>query len=154
MSDRDARGAQGCAGICATSSPARTIRAGRPRSRRALADAAAFDGRYRGSINVAGGPLPEHLREALVAYEAIQTRSALVQVFARLLYASDASSAVHRELIARADQFSTELRNRLLFFDLEWLELPEADAERLIADPGLATYREYLRRERLLRRTS
>src|SRR3989442_9453985 len=65
----------------------------------ALADAAAFEVRYRGSINVSGGPRPEQLREALVAYEAIHTRSALAQSFARLLYASDASSAVHRELV-------------------------------------------------------
>jgi oligoendopeptidase F len=117
----------------------------------ALADAAAFEGRYRGTINVPGGPPPEHLREALVAYEAVHTRSALAQSFARLLYAADASSAVHRELVARTDQFATELRNRLLFFDLEWLELPEADAERVMADRALANYCEYLRRERLMR---
>jgi oligoendopeptidase F len=116
----------------------------------ALADAAAFAERYRGTIAVAGGPPAEHLREALVAYEAIHTRSALAQSYARLLYAADSSSAVHRELVARTDQFATELRNRLLFFDLEWLDLPEADSERVMAEPALATYREYLRRERLM----
>src|SRR5205823_10679211 len=87
----------------------------------ALAAAAAFESRYRGTSNVPSGPPPEHLRAALIAYEAVHTRSALAQSFARLLYAADASSAVHRELVARADQFATELRNRLLFFDLEWL---------------------------------
>jgi oligoendopeptidase F len=117
----------------------------------ALADAAAFESRYRGTIDVPGGPPPEHLREALVAYEAVHTRSALAQSFARLLYAADSSSPVHRELVARTDQFATELRNRLLFFDLEWLEVAEADAERVMADPALANYREYLRRERLMR---
>jgi oligoendopeptidase F len=117
----------------------------------ALADAAAFERRYRGTIDVAGGPPAEHLGAALVAYEAIHSRSALAQSFARLLYAADSSSTVHREMVARTDQFATELRNRMLFFDLEWLELSDADAERVMADPALATYREYLRRERLMR---
>jgi oligoendopeptidase F len=117
----------------------------------ALADAAAFERRYRGTIDVPGGPSPEHLREALVAYEAVHTRSALAQSFARLLYAADSSSTAHREMVARTDQFATELRNRTLFFDLEWLELSDADAERVMADPALATYGEYLRRERLMR---
>jgi oligoendopeptidase F len=116
----------------------------------ALADAAAFEARYRGTINVPGGPAADHLREALLAFEAIHTRSALAQSFARLLYAGDASSAVYRELIAKADKFSTEMRNKLLFFDLEWLELPESDADRVMAEPSLAGYREYLRRERLM----
>src|SRR5437667_6322103 len=67
----------------------------------ALADAAAFEARYRGTINVPGGPDAEHLRGALRAYEAVHTHSALAQSFARLLYASDASSTVHRELVAK-----------------------------------------------------
>src|SRR5207248_7851130 len=59
----------------------------------ALADAKAFEARYRGTVNVAGGPAADHLRGALEAFEAIHTRSALAQSFARLLYAADASSA-------------------------------------------------------------
>lgn len=114
-----------------------------------LAEAAAFAQRYRGTIAVAGGPAAADLAAALRDLEALHDRSSRVQAFARLLYAADASSAVNRELVARADQFGTELRNRLLFFELEWLAVPEADAERLMADPALATYREYLRRERL-----
>ncbi len=42
----------------------------------------------------------------------------------------------------------TALRNQLLFFDLEWLDVPEEHAQRLIADPLLAPYRHYLGSER------
>jgi oligoendopeptidase F len=42
----------------------------------------------------------------------------------------------------------TAQRNKLLFFDLEWLEVPEEHAQRLIADPHLAPYRHHLASER------
>jgi oligoendopeptidase F len=116
---------------------------------RCLADAAAFAERYRGTIAVAGGPSAAHLRGALVDYEALQDDVVRVQAFARLMHAADSRDPAVRELIARADQFATELRNRLLFLDLEWLDVAEADAQRLIADPALAAYANYLRRERL-----
>ena len=40
----------------------------------------------------------------------------------------------------RVEQRSTEIRNLLLFFELEWLKADDATAKRLIADPALATY--------------
>src|SRR5262249_7446042 len=103
-----------------------------------LADASAFADRFRGTIGVPGGPSANHLRAALFDYEAIQDRAVRVQSFARLLYAADSASTEIRGLVARADQFGTELRNRLLFFDLEWLADADADAARLMADPALA----------------
>ncbi|HEY3078381.1 MAG TPA: M3 family oligoendopeptidase [Chloroflexota bacterium] len=125
-----------------------------------LAAAAAFADQYRGTINpgraprpegtrVAGGPAPEHFLEALRAYESIYDRASRAGAFARLLYAADSADAGIRELVNRADAFSTELRNRLLFFDLEWLDVPEADARRVMADSTLAGYANYLERERL-----
>ena len=114
-----------------------------------LGEAAAFADRYRGTINVAGGPSAEHLLGALRAYEAIYDRASRAGAFSRLLHAADSADTAIRELVNRADAFSTELRNRLLFFDLEWLDVPEADARRLMADPTLAGYASYLERERL-----
>src|SRR5687767_8530066 len=93
---------------------------------RILGDAVAFATRYRGTINVAGGPTAEHLRAALAEYEEIQERASRAGAYARLLYAADTASAEVRELVNRADNFSTQLRNHLLFFDLEWLELSDA----------------------------
>jgi oligoendopeptidase F len=114
-----------------------------------LKDAAAFAERYRGTVNVPGGPAAEHLRQALETFEDIHERSSRAGAYARLLYAADTVSPEIRELVNRADNFSTQLRNHLLFFDLEWLEVAEADAERLMADPVLSGYASYLRRERL-----
>lgn len=113
-----------------------------------LADAAAFQDRYRGTIAVPGGPAAEHLLAAIRAYEEILDQSSRAQAFARLLFSADTASPVNRELVARSEAFSTELNNRLLFFELEWLKVSEVDAGRLMSDTVLAGYAEYLRRER------
>src|SRR5688500_17020453 len=86
-----------------------------------LRDAAAFAERYRGTIAVPGGPAAEHMLEALKAFEDIHERASRAGAFSRLLYAADTVSPEIRELVNRADNFSTQLRNHLLFFDLEWL---------------------------------
>ncbi len=43
-------------------------------------------------------------------------------------------------LIARVEQFTAELANRSLFFELWWKSLPEAEAERLMAESGDRRY--------------
>ncbi|GAP16210.1 M3 family oligoendopeptidase [Levilinea saccharolytica] len=43
-------------------------------------------------------------------------------------------------LMARVEQFTAELANRSLFFELWWKALPEAEAERLMAESGDRRY--------------
>ena len=43
-------------------------------------------------------------------------------------------------LMARVEQFAAELANRSLFFELWWKALPEAEAERLMAESGDRRY--------------
>ncbi len=116
---------------------------------RCLVDALSFQSRYRGRIAVLGGPAAEDLRGALNEYAELLDRSSRAQAFARLVYAAETTNDQNRALFARADSFATELRNHLLFFDLEWLQVSEGDADRLMADPALEKYVSYLRRERL-----
>ena len=115
------------------------------------ADASAFAGAYRGTINVPGGPAPEHLLSGLERMEAISENAHRVAAYSGLLYAADTSSTVHRQLQQKIEQRMTALQNVLLFFDLEWLELSDEDAEKLIEHPLLAEYRHYLRAERRYR---
>jgi len=114
-----------------------------------LGDARSFADTYRGAIAREGGPEAAHLLAALIAYEDLQERASRAGAYARLLYSVDTRDEVIRELVNRAERFSTELRNHLLFFDLEWLDVAEADAARLMAEPSLSGYANYLRRERL-----
>ena len=43
---------------------------------------------------------------------------------------------------------NTQIETELLFFDLEWAELDDETAERLLADPALERYASVLRSER------
>jgi oligoendopeptidase F len=112
------------------------------------ADGEAFAARYRGLIAVPGGPDAATLLAGVQAYEALYERAGRVEAYAHLLYDSDTRDTAARDLSQKVEQRLTELRNLTLFFDLEWLELPDDVAGRLIADPLLADYAHYLRHER------
>ena len=107
-----------------------------------------FAARYRGLIAVPGGPDAATLLAGVQAYEALYERAGRVESYAHLLYDSDTRDTAARDLSQKVEQRLTELRNLTLFFDLEWLELPDDVAGRLIADPLLAGYAHYLRHER------
>lgn len=110
-----------------------------------------FAARYRGTIEVPGGPAPWHLLAALQELEAIDEAMSRVMSYAGLLYAADTLNPVHQDLQQRVEQRVTEIRNLLLFFDLEWLELSDEEAGPLIQDPALTTYRHYLEAARRYR---
>lgn len=114
----------------------------------AAAEAEAFAARYRGTINTPAGVTPDHLLKALREAEALQEEIVKVSAYASLLFAADTSQEAHRTLMQRVEEHMTSLRNQLLFFDLEWLDVPDEHAQRLIDDPLLAPYRHYLSSER------
>jgi len=106
--------------------------------------AAVFAERYRGTVLVAGGPEPGHLRRGIEELEDIYELISRVASYASLLYSQDTLKAEHRDLQQKVELKTTELSNLLLFFDLEWRRLDDQTANRLIADPHLAPYRHYL----------
>src|SRR5438045_1136103 len=83
------------------------------------ADAGAFAATFRGTINVPGGPAPEHLLGGLTRYEDLYDRLSRAGSFASLRYAADTSSQVNRDLQQRVELRLTALHNQVLFFDLE-----------------------------------
>jgi oligoendopeptidase F len=113
--------------------------------------AEAFAARYRNTIETPAGPDPDHLLAALRELEALQEQLGRVGSYAGLLYASDTSSPVYRDLRERAEVAGTEIGNLVLFFDLEWMALAEEPAARLLAAPALAGYRHHLAQMRRLR---
>ena len=123
-----------------------------PRIDAALKDAGArvdaFEAKYRGTIKAPGGPSTQHLLGALQEAETLQSTLIQISAYASLVYAADTAKDAHRALVQHIEEFMTALRNKLLFFDLEWLEVADEDAERLINDRELAAYRHYLQSER------
>jgi oligoendopeptidase F len=86
----------------------------------------------------------ESLLQALSELESIYETLGRVGSYAGLLYAADTAKPEYQDLTQRVEQRSTEVRNLLLFFELEWLKFDDTIASRLIADPTLEAYRHYL----------
>ena len=103
--------------------------------------ARAFAERFRGKLAELSAA---SLCEAVDTYEAIQEPAARAGSYAGLLFAADTATARHGALLQRVQERGTEIRNELLFFELEWVALPEERAEALLADPALARRRHLL----------
>ena len=115
------------------------------------ADAEEFARTYRGTIAVPGGPAAGHLSAGIERMEDIFDRAGRVASYSGLLFAANTADPVIRDLEQKVEQRLTELRNLLLFFDLEWLALEDDVVARIVDDPALADYRHYLVAERRYR---
>lgn len=111
--------------------------------------AEAFASRYRGAIGP--GLAAATLAEAMDALEGIYDRTGRVLAFAYLQFAADTSNPRHGALLQAMQESATAVSKPLIFFDLDWVALPDAEAEALLADPGLARWRYYLQRSRVYR---
>ena len=86
--------------------------------------------------------------------ESILEDLSIVNSFAQLKYAADTSSNEAASLVLQTEKLSSEISNKILFFDL-WFkkELDENNAQRLIESTS-PIYREFLKYKRLLARYS
>lgn len=103
-----------------------------------------FARRYRGKILSPGGPEPQTLLRGIEELEEIWEEVSKVVGYASLLYSGDTLKAEYRDLQQRVEEEATALRNLLLFFELEWLQVEEQTARRLLLDPILSPYHHYL----------
>jgi oligoendopeptidase F len=93
----------------------------------------------------------EDLLRALTDLEIIYEALGRVGSYAGLLYAADTVNPVHQDLEQKVEQRSTEVRNLLLFFELEWLKFDDQTADRLLGNERLKSYAHYLRNLRRYR---
>lgn len=115
------------------------------------ARADAFDKSYRGTINAPGGPAAQHMLAGLQEAESMADVAYRLNAYSRLLYAADTTKDAHRALMQRVEEALTAFQNKVLFFDLEWLAVDDASAEKLVDDPLLTTYKHYLSSQRRFR---
>lgn len=114
-------------------------------------DARAFAQRFRGTINVPGGPTVDWLLEGVIALEALYERQWRVGGYAHMNYDQDTRSDEARALSQRVEEQLTAPRNALLFFGLEWMDVDDSSAARLTAEPGILAYRHFLEAQRVFR---
>jgi oligoendopeptidase F len=102
----------------------------------------AFAQRYRGKVadlDAAG------LAGALRELEQLSDKVGRAGSYAGLDFATDTQDPARGALMQQAQERGAAIQTALLFFDLEWNELPDEQAERLIASDELAFCRHYLR---------
>ncbi len=115
----------------------------------ALERAKAFEQKYRGRLRQ--GIDPQSLYEALAELESIAEQMDKPMIYAQLLHASDTQNPKHGALLQSTLERHTQIRQHLLFFDLEWMDVTDETAQRLISAPQVARYRHYLEKTRLFR---
>lgn len=106
--------------------------------------AEAFAERFRPIMENPAALSAASLHEALGQLETIYEALSRVGSYASLLYAADTAKPEHQDLEQRVEQRGTEIRNLLLFFELEWLKVDDEVATKLINDPKLKSYEHYL----------
>src|SRR5262245_58621984 len=107
----------------------------------ALAAATAFAERYRGRVASLGAA---ELARALDELEALQEPPARAGSFAGLVFAADTQTPRHGALLQHVQERGTEIRNALVFFELEWLAADSQHVEALLREPALARRRHFL----------
>jgi oligoendopeptidase F len=117
----------------------------------ALKRAQAFEAAYRGKINVPGGPPPDLLLAALRELEDLSEQMDRPAVYAGLLHAAKTDDPRRGALLTRTREQRTAINKHLIFFDLEWVQLPDEAARAVTAAPALAPYRHYLEQKRAWR---
>ncbi|MBV9121768.1 MAG: oligoendopeptidase, partial [Planctomycetes bacterium] len=117
----------------------------------ALRRARDFETAYRGKVLVEGGPPPALLRAALEELEGLSEQMDKPAVYASLLHAAKTDDPRHGALLSRTREQRTVINKHLIFFDLEWVKLPDQPAQALIDAPELARFRHYLQYKRVWR---
>jgi oligoendopeptidase F len=107
----------------------------------AHAAAVAFAERYRGRVAALSAV---ELARAVDELEALQEPAARAGSFAGLVFAADTLTPRHGALLQHVQERGTEIRNALLFFELEWLAADTTHVDALLADPALARRRHFL----------
>ncbi|MFN1834374.1 M3 family oligoendopeptidase [Balneola sp. MJW-20] len=104
-----------------------------------------FASAYRGKVS---DLKPSAFNEMLQEYESILDLSGKIGSFAYLQWSTNTSNTDYGKLVAESDELSSEVSQKLVFLDVEWLNIPEEDAEKLINSDALSGYRHYLESSR------
>jgi oligoendopeptidase F len=115
---------------------------------RALKRAQAFESAYRGKIDCESGPAAQMLYAALRELEDLYEQMDKPLVYASLIHAAKTADPKNGALLACTREQRTAINKHLIFFDLEWVKLPDKPAQALLASPLLAKYRHYLEHKR------
>jgi oligoendopeptidase F len=91
------------------------------------------------------------LADAVEELQSIQEKAEKVAAFAYLTFATDTSDPDRGAMLQAVEERTTGIQTEILFFELEWAEVPDEWAADLLADPALAEWRHFLESARRFR---
>jgi len=106
-----------------------------------------FELSYRGKI--APGPTPVLLHKAMTELEALAEQMDRPLIYAHLVHAAKTDDPLHGKLLALTRERRTAINKHLIFFDLEWVKVPDDVATKLLKSSKLARFRHYLEQKRI-----
>jgi oligoendopeptidase F len=113
----------------------------------ALSRAKSFEEKYRGKVN-SDGITASFLLEAVKELESISEQIGKVLSYAHLEFAADTGDPKRGAFLQSVQERSTEVRKHLMFFELEWIAVPDDKVSLLLGDETLSRYRHFLDQER------
>jgi len=113
----------------------------------AFSKAKSFEEKYRGKIN-SETITPTFLLKAVKELESISEQTGKLISYAYLMFATDTSNPKHGAFLQSIQEKTTEIRKHLMFFELEWIALPDEIANHLLEDEALSRYSHFLQTER------
>lgn len=123
-----------------------------PKLEAELADAArsadAFRERYFGQVAELAGTA---LAEAVAERERIDSIIGRARTYAHLDFSTNTADPKRGALLARIQELAAANETKLLFARLEWAALDDERVEKLLADPAVERYADYLRELRRYR---
>ncbi len=100
-----------------------------------------FAKKYKGKVAKLSA---DEFKVLLEEYEKIQDKGGKIGSFAYLQWSTDTSNSEYGKLVQESNELSSELSQKLVFFDVEWLKVDSEKAQALIDDPKLSFYSHYL----------
>lgn len=114
--------------------------------KKVMEQADAFAGRYRGRVD---SLTSKEFMESLRDYEKIVQTAGRIGSYAHLVWSTNTEDPKLGKLLQEANELGSEIRQKLVFYDVEWLALDEALAKEWIESETLKPYKHYLETSRL-----
>jgi len=110
-----------------------------------VARAKKFALRYKGKLAVLEA---QEFKEMLQKYESILDTVGKISSFAYLQWSTNTGNAAYGKLVQESNELSSEVNQKLVFLDVEWLAIPGEQAQSFIESEELSFYRHYLKASR------
>ncbi len=88
------------------------------------------------------------MKQALREYEQLLETIGKIGAYAHLIWSTDTNNPEYGKLMQEANELSSEIHQKLVFFDVEWLDVDDDKAEKLVESEELSHYKHYLETSR------